>query len=266
MNDEVYVQCTSTGCRHCRLKRIMQRAPSVNRSTRKNPSPFQNSKCVAVHREHLPPEAIQKDAPRCFPREARKARQEAFSIGVVHATEHVERQLARHIPYFGQQTLNRSCLLPVQSAFAKYSCDLGRRRSLDRFPSGIRQAKLGPRRAETREVSLEAQDNVDRFIEWIILVPEFSLRRLVGVLKDFIDLGKTLARAAQQPRRSHLFEPGVMISSASPSTRSISSGGTEFPIISYALRRQTTFDGNVTRSGIPCSRAYSRTESDRFSS
>lgn len=30
MNDEVYVQFTSTGCRHCRLKGIMQRAPPVN--------------------------------------------------------------------------------------------------------------------------------------------------------------------------------------------------------------------------------------------
>jgi len=175
----------------------MQRAPPVHRTTRKNPSPFQDSKCVAVHRQHLPPEAVQKDAPRCFPGEARKACQEAFSIAVVHAAEHVERQLARNMPYLGQHTLDRSCLLAVQSALSKYSCDLGRRRSLDRVPSRIRQAKPGPRRAETSEVSLKAQDDVDRFVEWIIFVPEFFLRRPVGVLKDFIDLGKTLGRVSQ---------------------------------------------------------------------
>ena len=197
MNDEVYVQFMSTGCRHCRLKGIMQRAPPVNRSTRKNPSPFQDSKCVAVHREHLPPEAVQKDTPRCFPREARKAREEAFSIAVVHAAEHVERQLARNIPYLGQQTLNRSCLLLVQSAFAKYSCDRGRRRSLDRLPTRVRGAQRGPRRSDARKVGLEAEDDVDRFIEWIIPVSEFFFRRPVGALKDIIDLGKTFGRAAQ---------------------------------------------------------------------
>jgi hypothetical protein len=93
--------------------------------------------------------------------------------------------------------LNRPRLLSLKSPFSKYSCDVASTRPLDRLPTWIRFSQSGPRRAETREVSLEAQDDVDRFIEWIILVPEFSLRCRVGALKDFIDLGKTLGRAAQ---------------------------------------------------------------------
>ena len=42
-------------------------------------------------------------------------------------------------------------------------------------------------------------------------------------------------------------------------------GGTELPIISYAWRRQASSSGKEIWSGMPCRRAYSRTDRDRCS-
>jgi hypothetical protein len=150
MNDEVYVERPPTRCRYGRLKRIVQGAPPVHCSTRKNPSAFQDSESVAVHRKHLPPEAVQKNAPRCFPRETRETRQESLGGLVAHCSREVQRQFARHDPHFGEQTPNRMRLLPVEPARTKHPGDLAHRGALESIPGGVSRPQLRPSRAEAR--------------------------------------------------------------------------------------------------------------------
>ncbi len=251
--------------RHSSLQRVVQRSPPVYRSTRENPSPLQDAKRVAVYWERVAPEAVQKNAAGCFPGETGEMGEDTFGVAIAHRAQQVERQFARKSPHTRKQMLNPSRFLQLETSLSKYGCDVASRRALDRLPARIRPTQAGPGQAQACEVGLKTQDDIDRLVEWIILIAEIILRCSVGTFENLIDRSETLGSASSETCRCHLDEPQFPISSTSPSTRSINNGGTEFPTISYALRRQTTFEGNVIRSGMPWSRAYSRTERERFS-
>jgi hypothetical protein len=70
----------------------------------------------------------------------------------------------------------------VEPSLAKHQSDIVRGSAFERIPRGIGGTESGPRRAEAREIRLEAEDDVNGLIERIGLVAQVRLRSSVFTL------------------------------------------------------------------------------------
>jgi hypothetical protein len=178
-------------------------------------------------------EAVKENAASGLPRESWKPSEESLGVRIFHSVKQVEREFAGDSSHGEKEAFNRLCLLALESSLPEHPSDFARWSTLDRVPGRVCRAQCRPGRAKAREIRLETENDVDRFVKRVRLIPKFRFGCAIGGFENLIDAAESLDGAAHERRPNfHLGEGGVRISSASPSTRSIRRGGTEFPIIS----------------------------------
>src|SRR6266542_3668637 len=150
----------------------------------------------------------------------------------------------------------------MESTFPKDARDSLDTRSGERIPTRERSLEPRPHQRSARQVRLQCQRDVERLVQRVGLVTEIILRRTVRTVQQLSQLSEPLLSASIEGR-SDLHDRAAVgrMPRAAPRTPSTISGGTELPISSYAFRRHTIVAGKVIASGIPCSRAYFRTDS-----
>ena len=71
------------------LQAVVKASPPVHRSVANYPRALEEPKRVAVNRKHVPPKAVQENATRGLPRQARQASQEALRSVIVHVLQDI---------------------------------------------------------------------------------------------------------------------------------------------------------------------------------
>jgi hypothetical protein len=165
----------------------VQRLATVDRRVRYRPCTPENPEGIPIHGEYVAPEAVEKHAAGPFPRQTRKPREDALRTDVVHLAKSLQRKLSEFIPYCYEKLLDRLGLLPVKTASSQHVGDLGDRRLIGVLPSREGATKASPRIPESRQVGLEAQNDVHGLIEGIRLIAEHRLRCSVRSIEHVVD-------------------------------------------------------------------------------
>jgi len=147
-------------------------APPIDGTTIKNADPLENPKRIAVDGEGVAPEAIQKNASCSFPGKAGKLRQNSLGGVIGHLPKDVERQVARGLPNPSKEAFDDAGFLPVKPTFAQDGRDLCHGSAVECRRQRVHGVKARPDTPRPGEICLKGQDDVDRFVEWVVLVPQ----------------------------------------------------------------------------------------------
>jgi hypothetical protein len=86
----------------------------------------------------------------------------------------------------------------MEAARPKGARDVTLTGALDHVPRRERGTQLRPRREAARKIRLEAEDDVDRFVEGIGLIAEVRLGSAVRGFQNGIDMGESVCGPAPQ--------------------------------------------------------------------
>jgi hypothetical protein len=168
------------------LQCVVQREPPIDGGQRDDAGPLQNAKGVHVDGKDLAIQTIEKNAPGALPRKAGKLGENALRVGIRDFTERIERQLSELTIHSLEEALDSPRLLAVEAARPEGSRDVIERGTVHVCPASERTPQVLPVLFNSRKIGLKAEDDVDRLIQRVDMIPEHCFGRPVSCMEKLL--------------------------------------------------------------------------------